>query len=196
MLTLTENTAANATVLLTLSASGLPATGIAHTALTVELSKAGGAFSPKVMTALNWTEVGNGVYTLALSATDTNTLGDLIVTVNAATVTQFVVDAEVVTAAQASSAVELLTCILSGYVIGLGGQPMPGQGVFARLVGTTWQGSIGVGDSVVATKTNENGQFFLTLARLAEVQVSIPAMNFSRLLTVPNAASADLFTIP
>lgn len=196
MQTIAENTAGNVTVILTLSASGLPAPGIAYTALTVELSKAGGAFAAKSMSALDWTEIGNGVYTLALGAADTTALGRLIVTVNAATVNQFVAEVEVVNAADASSAVEILTCVVSGYVMGLDGEPMVNQGVWARLLGVTWQGSIGIGDGVVATKTNQNGQFFLNLARLAEVQIDIPAMNFSRLLTVPNSAAADLFTIP
>lgn len=193
---LTQNTTANVTVILTLSASGLPATGLAHTAITTQLSKAGGAFAPKAMTALNWTELGSGVYTLALSATDTDTLGRLIVTVNSATVTQFVAEAEVVTPANASSAVEVLTCVVSGYVMGLDGQPAVNQGVWARSLGVAWQGTIGLADSTVATKTDANGQFFLTLARLAEVQIDIPVMNYSRRLTVPNAVAADLFTLP
>lgn len=196
MQTVTQNTSANATVLLTSAATGLPATGVLFSALTVQVSKAGGAFAPKVMAAPDWVEIGNGVYTLVLSASDTNTLGSLLATVNAVGVSQFVVEASVVTAANATSTVEVLTCVVSGYVVGLDGQPMVNQGVMARLLGVAWQGYVGLGDTMVATKTNANGQFFLTLARLAEVQIDIPAMNFTRLLTVPNSAAADLFTIP
>lgn len=193
---LTKGASANLTVLLTLSATGAPATGIAFGAVTAQLSKAGGAFAAKAVLVGDWAEVGSGVYTLAFSAANTDTLGEIIFTVNAATCTQFVGEATVVNAADATTAVDVLTCVVSGYVTGLDGEAVANQAVWARSLGVQYQGTIGLADSLVATKTNGNGQFFLTLARLAEVQVDIPCMDYARRLTVPNSSAADLFTIP
>lgn len=47
--------------------------------LAVKISKAGGAFANPSAGAVNATELGNGWYYYVLSATDTNTIGDLIV---------------------------------------------------------------------------------------------------------------------
>lgn len=50
-------------------------TGATGISVTVNLAKAGAAFGPSVGTV---TEIGNGVYYVSLTATDTNTLGDLM----------------------------------------------------------------------------------------------------------------------
>lgn len=60
-----------------------PATG---KTMAVVLSKAGGAFGNPNAGASNATEVADGWYKFALDATDTNTVGDLVVRLTAATV--------------------------------------------------------------------------------------------------------------
>lgn len=192
----TQSTGANLTVILSLSSTGAPATGIAFAALTVQYSQNGGAFAVKVVAAPDWTELDDGVYTLAFTSGELGVLGPLVFTVNSATTKQFVGQAMVVAAAAATTPVEVLTCTLTGYVADMAGLPEVAAGVTARLLGVSYQGHIGLSDASVATTTNANGQFFLTLARLAEVQVDIPAMNYSRRLTVPNSESAELFEVP
>lgn len=99
-------------------------------------------------------------------------------------------------ATQTTTAESLLTCLISDYVFDLDGTPIIGAAVNGRLTGRNIQGRVGITDTPVAAVTNENGQFFLSLARLAEVEVAIPRMNYSRRLTVPNQATARLFTLP
>jgi hypothetical protein len=192
----TQSTAANLTVILSLASTGAPATGILFGALTVQYSQNGGAFGAKVVAAPDWTELGGGVYTLAFTAGELGVLGPLVFTVNSATTDQFVGQAMVVAAAAATTPVEVLTCTLTGYVTDMAGLPEVSAGVTARLLGVSYQGNIGLSDASVSTTTNANGQFFLTLARLAEVQVDIPSMNYSRRLTVPNSETAELFEVP
>jgi len=55
-------------------------TGVAYNAsgLAVYIRKAGGTAAAKSLASDDWEEVGNGIYTVALNTTDTNTLGCLI----------------------------------------------------------------------------------------------------------------------
>jgi hypothetical protein len=192
----TQSVAADLTVVLTLASTGAAATGIAAAALTVQFSKNGGAFAVKAVAGGDWTELGSGVYTLAFTAAELDTVGPLVFTVNSATTAQFVGEVDVVAASVATTAAEVLTCVLSGYVYDLQGMPVAGSPVWARVLGVSYQGTVGVTADSASTMTNANGQFFLTLARLVEVQIDVPRMNYSRRLTVPNAATADLFEVP
>lgn len=69
-----QSTAANIMVFMADSTDHV--TGKTGLTLTVTLSKDGGSFASISPTV---TEVGNGWYSIALSATDTNTIGDLVV---------------------------------------------------------------------------------------------------------------------
>lgn len=72
--------------------------------VTVAISKAGGAFGAPSGGATA-TEVGNGLYTIGLSATDTNTLGFLAIRATATGCDNFRVTREVIPAATVNSVV-------------------------------------------------------------------------------------------
>jgi hypothetical protein len=183
-------------VILTLSSTGAPAEGVVYDEVTAQLRKEGGDLTAKTVEEEGWTEIGGGIYELAFSAAETNTLGKLLYLVSATGTTQFVDAAEVVAATQVGTAVDVITCMLTDHVFDVMGRPVRGASVVARLLGPTVQAGVGLADHEVSVATDERGQFFLPLARLAEVEVTISAARYKRRLTVPNQASAALFSVP
>ena len=73
---LKQNTAYTRMFLMVASADHL--TGLTGATVSVSLSKAGGAFASATTSGGGVSEVGNGWYKIALTATDTNTLNDLV----------------------------------------------------------------------------------------------------------------------
>jgi hypothetical protein len=173
-------------------------TGLVFGDVTAQISKDGGAFSPVTLSGSNFVEVGLGVYTLTLAAGDVNTLGSLAIVITGADIDQYTSFIDVVGASIATTSVSLETCVIDGYVHDVTGQPVVGVAVLARVIGSpsVEQSQSAVTDDLVAAKTNSNGQFFLTMVRLADVEVFIPASNYRRRLVVPNSASANLYQIP
>ena len=150
------------------------------------------------LTALNFVEVGLGVYTLTLAASDVDTLGTLSIVTTGAGIDQNTAFVEVVAASQATTTVSLETCVINGHVYDSTGLPKVGASVNARVVGlpSIEQSQAAVTDDLVTALTNANGEFFLSLVRLADVEITIPEANYRRRLVVPNEASAALFEIP
>lgn len=191
---LTGATAADASgsVAITSASTGASASlrvtgGTANTALGFPTTQVNGV-TP-------WEEVGSGVYTIEFSATDLDTLGLFIYTVNGATITQYVGTADVVTATQAPTPVSLDTCIITGHIFDVGGSPLAGVTVSARILSApAIIGTVGLDGSRVSAVTDANGEFFLKLARQAYVDVVISKMGYRRQLVVPNQASANLFS--
>ncbi len=189
----TVGVATNLVALLTLSATGLPATGLVAADLTCAIRKEGGAFAAKSLTG-QVTELGNGFYQIAFSAANLDTLGELLFVINGATVSQFAGEVSVVAATVTPTAAQLLTCIVSDWVFDLAGAPVAGASVIARVVGTpTIQGHVAVTSETTSVVTDAYGQFFLTLPRLAVCDVSIPLVGYQARITVANASTASLF---
>jgi len=189
----TQSVAANVIVLL--SKNSVAVTGLLYTDVTTQFSKNGGAFASKTLSSGNFTEVGLGVYTIGFTTTELNTLGSFVVIVTGATIDQSTTVASVVAAAQASTAVSLEMCVITGHVTDMQGTPKQGIAVSAQVLGmpSIEQNQVALTDDLVSVLTDANGAFFLPLARLVDVEITIPATNYRRRLVVPNAASADLF---
>ena len=181
------------------SSGGFPVTGLIFSDLTCQFRKEGAlSFSVKTLTALNFTEIGLGAYTIQFTASELNTLGSFITVVTGASIVQNSIISEVVTPASITPAVSIQTCVLTGYLLDLAGHPIQGAAVVARIVGNptllnNGGVGIGVGDNVLSTKSDNNGAFFLELARNVVVDIFISAIQYRRTLTVPNTATADLF---
>jgi len=144
-----------------------------------------------------WVEIGAGVYELEFTASELDTLGSFIYKVTGSTIDQYVEVIDVVVASQTVTSVSLDKCVISGHVFGVGGDPMIGASVSAKVLGVpSIIGGLGIADSRATTVTGSNGEFFLELARQAYVEITIPKMNYKRQLTVPNSPSAVLFEIP
>ena len=181
-----------------LSKDSVAVTGLTFSDVSCQFSKDNGAFSAKTLTGANFTDVGLGSYTIQFTASELDTVGPLTVVVTGATIDQSTTIVEVVAAVNAPTVVNLQTCTLTGHLAALSGAPLVGAAVSARTLGrpSIEQNAAAVDDEPVTVKTDDNGQFFLTLIRLADVEVFIPDANFRRRIIVPNTSSAELFEIP
>lgn len=141
-------------------------------------------------------ELGMGIYTIEFLATELDTIGTFTYKVNGATIQQFVGIADIIAVGTVATLVTVPTCIISGHVFGLDGKPILGASVSARILGfpTTSNASV-ISDDRVSVVTDANGEFFITLARLATVDITISASNYRRQLVVPNSATALLLEI-
>jgi hypothetical protein len=187
-------------VLIITETDGLTAkTGVLFSAVTALYRKAGQAsFTAKTVTALNWREIGSGWYGLTFTAAELDTLGVFLAVVTTAGASQSNTEADIIAAASASTPPPAVqTCILNGHVTDVLGNPVSGAAVSARLLGTpVISGAVAVSsDELVTVKTDNNGEFFLTLQRLLFVEIFIPVANYRRQLTVPNSSTANLFTV-
>jgi hypothetical protein len=142
-----------------------------------------------------WAEVGSGVYEVEFTATELDTLGSFIYKVTGATIEQYVEVVDVVAATQPTTPTSLDTCLITGHVFDVAGNPIANATVSAKILAPpSLSGEVGLGNSRVSVKTDASGEFFLELVRLAYVDITISSMNYRRQLTVPNSASVNLFS--
>ena len=145
-----------------------------------------------------WYELGNGLYEIRFTATELNTAGVFLFKVAGADFQQYVGVAEVVALDDNDTEVATLqTCVVSGHLLDLSGNPIEGAAVSARLIGLPQynQNTAYIKDELITVVTDSNGQWFLTLARLATVEIFISAANYRRTLVVPNVSSSILAEI-
>jgi hypothetical protein len=192
----TEDVGADIVVILT--KDNVPVTGLLFSDLTVEYAKEGDVgFTAKALAAPDLTELGDGVYKIAFTALELDTAGTLVIKVNAATIDQSVTLVTVLAAGTVGSgAASLQTCIITGNVSDASGAPVQGAAVIATLLGkpSIEQNTALLADETISVKTDANGEFFMPLVRLADVEIFIPLANYKRTVVVPNQATANLFT--
>lgn len=141
-----------------------------------------------------WKEIGSGVYTVEFTAAELNTVGSFVFKITGATINQFVGVATIQAAGNAQTLKTVGTCIVTGHVYDVSGLPLQNASVSARVVGfPTILTDVVLSDSNVSVLTDANGEFFITLARLALVDITIPAANYRRQITVPSQATVNLF---
>ena len=192
---LQQNAAADLVVYLTKDNAAVAS--LAFGDVVAEYLKEGdSAFTAKVLDALNWTEIGSGVYTIQFTAVELDTVGTFTVKVTGATIDQYVTISSVLAEGTTPTEVSLETCVLNGHVFGANGKAVVGAAISARVLGLpSIEGSVAaITDDLVAATTDANGEFFLSLVRGADVEIFIAAANYRRQLTVPNSAAANLFT--
>jgi len=172
-----------------------PVTGQTFSDVTCTFRKNGGSFVAKTLDGTNFAEVGNGTYEITFTAVELDTVGDFTVVCTGAAIDQSTTIIQIVAATQATTPVSLQTCIINGHVNNLNGTPVPNVSVTALVLGqpSIEQSQAVMTENEVAAQTNANGEFFLTLVRLADVEVFIPETNFRRRFVVPNQVSANLF---
>lgn len=198
---LLQNTSSSITVYLE-SSPGTPVTGLTFSDVLVDLKKEGeSSFSAKVLDGLNFVEIGGGTYDIVLSASETDTLGNMYARVTGATVLTALVSVYVAATVPVNptSSLSVGTTALFGYIVGLNGQPVSGAAVSARVLSTPSIGYAGAEEyvmttSLVTTKSGTDGFFSLSLVTGADVDVYISATNYRRTLKVPST-SQNIFDI-
>lgn len=87
-------------------------------------------------------------------------------------------------------------CRIKGHIVDVDGSAMNNIAVNAQYVSIpNIHSSVGVSIGVASAYTDEFGFFSLNLIRGAIVNISIPEIDYNTTVTVPSAASQDLFTL-
>ncbi len=189
--------------------TGAPRTGILFNQVDVSYKKSSQAtFNLKTLLITDFRENGAGVYEILFSNTELNVLGSFLYVVNGngalptPNIRQFVGQAFVVTSsAYTPGTISLDTNIITGNLIDLHGDPLPGAAVSARVLSAPTILGVtpnigGVGVDIFSAKTDEAGFFALEILQGAVVDVTIPRVNYRRTLTVPANPTDNLFNIP
>jgi hypothetical protein len=200
---LLQSAATSLVVYLELQAGG-PADALTHTDVTAALKKEGGSFAAFALTALNFTNLGDGFYEVDLTSGNTDTLGSLYLTFIGSTVKHTLVVARVALAAAAPASPPAAfvpdTTTIFGYIYDGSGAPEEDVIVAFRTVSRPTilhpdtQGLL-LTEQLVTATTDSSGFFTKDLVTGAQVEVVISAANYRRVLTVPGA-TANLFDIP
>lgn len=200
---LLQNTTGSLTIFLTLSTTGAPATGLTFADVSVDLKKEGeGSFTAKSLDALNFVEIGGGVYQINFTTADTDTLGTMYVRTTGATINTSLNSAFIAASAPVNPTTPLTieTTNLFGYITDPQGNPVVGASVSARVLATPTIGIAGSegyvqSTSLVTAKTDNSGFFTITLVTGSQVDIFIGAANYRRTLQVPSS-NTNLFDIP
>jgi hypothetical protein len=201
---LLQSTVGSITVFLELN-TGVAATGLLFSSITASLKKEGeSSFSAFTLTGSNFTEISNGFYEIDFTTSNTNTLGNLYLSITGPTVKTSLFSVYIAVAGSVSPTVAppvLETSTISGYLQNLEGSPISGSSVSAKILNipalTPGSGGnlVGISTTTIVTKTDTQGYFSLTLLVGTSVDIIIPSINYRRTILVPEA-DASLFLIP
>ena len=200
---LIQNNAGSVTIFLEDAVTGSPATGLIFSDVTADLRKEGApAFVGHALTTLNFTEISGGFYDIDLVAADTDTLGNLYLRVQGASIKTAVAISFVAAEAPVNppSVTPPTTVAIFGFVYGPDAAPLAGANVSATILGSPTvlfpgDEGIAISQGLVTEKTDSFGFFTLSLIVGTNVDIFIPSSNFRRTIVVPGT-SANLFDIP
>lgn len=173
--------------------------GIPFSALNVRLRKAGDTeFVAKALTADDWVELGDGFYVLKFSEQDTSALGELFFRITTTGYTEF--DEQTgridVTPPLLNALLTPETCLVSGNIVDLGGEP----GLESELTWRIAKTPAVAGDSIVdgkilRTRPDAFGNFSIILLRGKKVVVDVVKSGLKHTITVPDQETASLVDI-
>lgn len=196
MQTVTQNIEAEV-VFIALDDADDVVTGLAYTDVTVEYKKYDSdVFVPKTLVSADWEEIGDGVYTILFSEDELDVAGAFVFKVEGDDIATHIEIISVISDGS-SEDIDVEVCTVSGYVYDVTGEPVEGAAVRVRVLGfpTTVDDLAVLVDTSSAVYTDDNGYFEMSLVREAYVDISISAANYRRQLTVPDSATASLFSI-
>lgn len=184
---------------------GTAATGLTFSDVTAGIKKSGASsFTSFTLTGVNFTELSDGFYLVALTSGNTDTLGSLYLSFTGSTIKSTLLAAYVSTATTAPPApgpgfTPPITAIY-GYIYDSAGQPLSDVSVVARIVSQptivhpTTDGIL-IGADFLSTTTDDTGFFTLSLITGTSAEFIIADANYRRTITVPGS-TANLFDIP
>lgn len=179
-----------------LALSGTPVTGVAFGDVTVSYRRAGDAtLQTKILTVDDWVEVGNGLYVLDWGTDDMANVGPFYYQLSGGTFDPVQAEFDVVPAPIESLA-SPQTCLITGNIVDLGGEPGRQDDVIFRLAKrpSAVSGSFVLSD-MVRTTPNAYGAFTVSLVRGVECVVTIERVGLRHQIIVPDQSEAQLIDI-
>lgn len=171
------------------------ALGVTYDEVTALMSKNGELFVPKIMTPIDWSELGDGYYTMRWNAEDLDTLGIFAYRISCPYVYEEVFGSFDVEPAPFGVPTDSPTCIVTGNLIDIGGDPAHNAVVFRpRYVPGTAGPSL-ITAEAIRTGADAFGNFSVKLLRSSQVIVEIEKAGIKNLITVPDAPTANLIDL-
>ena len=180
-------------LLVYLTNGGIAVNGALFTDVTVGIRKPGEVgFINKTLDGDNWLEIGGGYYAITLSEEDTDTLGPLLIKVSGAGF-EDVVREDDVDPIPFGAIANSSTCIISGNIMDLGGDPKWQVPIIFRPVGLPAgkDGSLIVGDPI-KTVCDVSGNFYVMLLRGLRAVVEIERTAVRHTITIPDQETANI----
>lgn len=173
--------------------------GIGVSDVFVQVRKPGtDALAAKAMSADNWGSLGDGFYLLTFSEEDTSAVGELFYRITTTGYTEFdeVTGRVDVEPPAINALITPETCLVSGNIVDLGGEP----GVDAEITWRIAKTPASVGSSIVdgkilRTRPDAFGNFSILLLRGKKVVVDVIKSGLKHTITVPDQESASLIDI-
>lgn len=173
-----------------------PSYGLTYNDINVWVSKAGGPFTSKTMSADNWAELGDGYYRISWNEEDVNALGEFYFRVEYTDQPEQVSGSFYVSPPPLNLEVEPTVCLVTGNIIDIGGSP----NLYQKIVFRPKKVPVVAGMSLVSshwiqTNTDAFGNFSVKLLRSSEVVVEIIGAGIKQLIIVPDEPSASLLDL-
>jgi hypothetical protein len=143
-----------------------------------------------VVQVADWVELGSGFYALSLPATLFDVPGKFLLEVDSVVIVDDVIPPP------PSMLGYPFTCLVSGNLVTIGGQPGQNDQIVFRIVNVPkrFGQSMAVVDRIV-TKPDAYGNFSVALLKGATVLAEIPQAGINQQFVVPDAPAADLADI-
>jgi hypothetical protein len=192
-----QNQGADRTVYLT--KVDVPATTVTYADITVKYKKNGqSVFTTKTVTPSEWVNLGNGIYTLRFTASEMDTTGDFLFTVEGPLFDNFIYDEFTIEPAPAGSGPAVLPgiCVVSGAVRNVQNlNPQLLKIVFRPVEFPARYNMTMIAADAIVTFPDAYGNFSVQLIRGSVVIVEIERAGIRSQITVPDAASANLLDL-
>lgn len=179
-----------------LSSEGVSTTGLTYEDVSVHIRKQGeAAFAEKTLSESDWTDLGSGFYAVKWSEDDMDTLGDFRYLVMGSDFDD-VTGCFDVEQAPIAVAADAQTCIVSGSIIDINGDPSRQETIIFRpqripaLSGATLLNS-----NAIRTTTDAFGNFSVALVRGTKILVEIERLAIRYLIEVPDVSSTSLVSL-
>lgn len=172
------------------------ALGVGFDEVSVYYSKNGDDFELKTLAIEDWSELGNGYYTLRWNALDMDTLGEFSFRVVCPYANEDYFEKFDVVPAPFGVDAQAPICVVTGNLIDIGGDPSSNcQVIFRPQYVPGVAGYSLISSEIIRTYPDAFGNFAVKLLRSAQVLVEIEKAGIKYLITVPDAPSATLIDL-
>jgi len=172
-----------------------PALGVTYDMLNVSVTKNGGDFEEKVVAEDGWRDLGGGYYSLLLTETDLNTIGELYAVIEIYAIGAAVNMTVDVDPAPFYIEANAPTCTITGSIVDIGGSALPASITFRPRNVPSAAGQSLVASGSIQTMTDAYGNFSVKLLRGAKVLVEIEYAGIRHLITVPELPNASIIDL-
>jgi len=189
-----QDASSERTVLLSLA--GTPVSGILPANVICKIKKTDQtAFTTKVLTALNWVNLGSGYYSIRFSAEDMSRTGSFVYTLTGVGFDNFAYDEFVIL--PSPNTVEKDICVVTGQIVDIRSvnSTVPIKVSMRPVEFPAKYKNKMVAAATIYTYLDSEGKFSLSILRGVICIVEIPRVGIKHQITIPDVATADLISL-